>query len=840
MWRNHRPRRSGPSRTGAGLGSQAAIGLWLWLGIGFGAAMAHGEPAAPALSIEPACVVLEGAGARQQLAVTMRHDDGSPRDLTRECRFVVEPAGIATVAPEGVLRPLADGQATLTAIGRGGSARAEVRVVAAARHRAVSFRADVVPLLAKAGCNMGACHGNLSGKGGFRLSLRGDDPDFDFQSLTHDQFGRRLSTVEPERSLIVLKPSASIPHEGGQRFARQSIESRTLLGWIAAGARDDRAVAPRVRSLRVFPANRIAVAGATDQQLVVTAQFEDGSTRDVTRQAAYDVGDPTRVEVSASGLVHARGPGETAVAVRYGNRRATSRLAFPADRPGFVWRGEPGDHPIDRAVLPKLRALRINPAGLADDPTFLRRAYLDAIGRLPEPAETRAFLADTDPAKRSKLIDRLVDRPELADFWALKWADLLRNEEKTMGQKGAWVFQRWLRDQLARDVPLDAMVRRIVAGLGSTWQNPPSSFYRTNRDPMTAAESVGQVFLGIRLQCARCHNHPFDVWTQDDYYGLAAFFANLARKQLNNVRKDRLDTHEINGDEVIYRAGRPQLVQPRTGVLLQPRVLQGAPAAEMRDDQALTVLADWLTRSNRQFTRNLANRVWFHLFGRGIVEPVDDFRDSNPPSNPALLEAVTDRFEAEGTRLKPLVAWIMKSRTYQLSATPDPGNADDESNFSHAAVRLLPAEVLLDAISQVLEVPERFPHAPGSLRAAQLPGAAKEVSFLTTFGKPERLLTCECERSEATTLGQAFQMINGPTVRRKLDAPDNRLGRRLAAGAGDPELLEELYLAALCRKPKPAEQAAMVDYLHRAPNRRAAWEDVVWALLNSKEFLLRH
>ncbi|HZW34564.1 MAG TPA: DUF1549 domain-containing protein [Isosphaeraceae bacterium] len=828
MWRKGRPGSSGPSLTV----------VWLWLG--FGAATARGEATAPALSLEPARVVLEGAAARQQLAVTFRHEDGSPRDVTRECRFVIEPAGIATVTSDGVVHPVADGRATLTVIGRGGSARAAVRVVDAARHRAVSFRADVVPLLAKAGCNMGACHGNLNGKGGFRLSLRGDDPDFDFQSLTHDQFGRRLSTVAPERSLIVLKPTARIPHEGGQRFARQSSEAATLLGWIAAGARDDRAVAPRVQSLRVFPADRIAAPGTTDQQLVVTAQFEDGSTRDVTRQAAYDLSDPTRAEVSVGGLVHHRGPGEIAVAIRYENRRATSRLAFPADRPGFVWRGGRGEHPIDRAVLAKLRALRINPAGLTDDSTFLRRAYLDAIGRLPEPAESRAFLADGDPAKRSKLIDRLVDRPEFADFWALKWADLLRNEEKTMGEKGAWVFQRWLRDQLARDLPLEAMVRRIVAGLGSTWQNPPASFYRTNRDPMTAAESVGQVFLGIRLQCARCHNHPFDVWTQDDYYGLAAFFANIARKQLDNVRKDRLDSHEINGDEVIYLTGRPRLVQPRTGIVLQPRVLQGAPTAATRDDQALTALADWLTRSNRQFTRNLANRVWFHLFGRGIVEPVDDFRDSNPPSNPELLEIVTDRFEAQGTRLKPLVTWIMKSRTYQSSATPEPSNVDDESSFSHAAVRLLPAEVLLDAISQVLDVPERFPHAPGSLRAAQLPGAAKGVSFLTTFGKPERLLTCECERSEATTLAQAFQMINGPTVRRKLDAPDNRLGRRLAAGSSDRELLDELYLAALCRKPKPAEQTALVDYLRRARNRRAAWEDVVWALLNSKEFLLRH
>ncbi|MFI5459318.1 MAG: DUF1549 and DUF1553 domain-containing protein [Isosphaerales bacterium] len=794
------------------------------------------------IEVEPSRVVLVGRAARQQLAVTLRQGDGSLRDVTSLCRFLIEPVGIAVVAPGGVVLPRTDGQAALRAIYRDQAAQIELRVERVAWTRAASFRTDVAPLLSKAGCNMGACHGNLNGKGGFRLSLRGDDPTFDHQALTHQERGRRLSRIAPDHSLIVLKPTGTFPHEGGRRFRRDSIEAQTLLGWIDSGASDDRAVAPHVKSLRVFPAERTNAPGTFLQQLVVTARFDDGSTRDVTRQAAYDVNDPTRVEVSAQGLVLARAACETVVAVRYMNGRGTSRLAFLPDRPGFVWRGLASNGPIDDLVFAKLRALRINPSPLCGDSAFLRRAYLDAIGRLPDPAEARAFLDDRDADQRGRLVDRLVDRPEFADFWALKWADLLRNEEKTMGEKGAWVLERWLRDQIAKDTPLDELVRRIVAGLGSTWQNPPASFYRTNRDPMTAAESVSQVFLGIRLQCARCHNHPFDVWTQDDYFGLAAFFTNIARKQKSNIRKDNLDSHEINGDEIIYLAGRPRIVQPRTGAILEPKYLNGPgvdrPGGE--EENALEKLADWLTRQNPQFSRNLANRIWFHLLGRGIVEPVDDFRDSNPPSNPALLDALTVHFEANGSRLKPLVAWIMKSRTYQMSATPDATSADDQANFSHAAVRLVSAEVLLDAISQVLDVPERFPHAPGSLRAAQLPGPATDSTFLKTFGKPDRLLTCECERSESTTLAQAFQMINGETVRRKLELHSNRIGKRLDSGASDAGLLSEVYLAALCREPTADERHAMAAHIGHARDRRAAWEDVVWALINSKEFLLKH
>jgi hypothetical protein len=680
----------------------------------------------------------------------------------------------------------------------------------------------------------------LNGKGGFRLSLRGDDPSFDLASLTRDAFGRRTNTQTPAASLIVLKPTGQMPHEGGLRFPKNSPEAATLLGWIGAGANDDAATVPRVVRIAVFPAERINAAPALDQQLAVMAEFSDGSRRDVTRQASYDVSDPTKATVSALGRVVAGSPGELTVAVRYLNARGISRLAFLPDRPNFVWRDVPENNVVDKLVFAKLKALRINPSEVCSDAVFLRRAYLDSIGLLPTPEEARAFLADNRSDKRSKLIDRLVDRPEFADFWALKWADLLRNEEKTMGEKGVWVFQRWLRDQFASGVPLDEFARRIVTARGSTWRNPPASFYRTNRDPQTAAETVGQVFLGVRLQCARCHNHPFDVWTQNDYYGLAAFFGNVRRKEFNNFRRDDLDKHEINGDEIIYLTGMPETVQPRSGEMMQPKPPGGPPPHLGGDPNALDDLADWLTKENPQFARNMANRVWFQLLGRGIVEPVDDFRDSNPPSNPALLEALASELKRAGMQLKPIVALIMNSRTYQLDAKPNETNADDEANFARAQVRLMPAEVLLDAVSQALAKPEPFAGAPRTARAVQLPGARMGGAFLKVFGKPDRLLTCECERSEATTLGQAFQLINGDSIRRKLEADDNRIGRLLGSGTSDDAVLDELYLASLSRGPTAAERSLTTKHLSAAKDRRRAWEDLAWAVLNSKEFLLRH
>ncbi len=818
-----------PRRAVVGCAALVAIGL---------VGVARAAERATRIEVEPASIDLAGDDQRQ-LVVTARYADGSLRDVTREARYRAE-GDVAVVSPSGVVRSNKGGTAKIVVEAFGHVAEASVSARDSTRERPGSFRLDAAPVLSKAGCNMGACHGNVTGKGGFKLSLRGDDPSADFLALTRDALGRRVDRTHPAASLIALKPTGFVPHEGGVRFGPGSPEAKAFLAWVASGATDDKVTAPRVVRLRVFPESRYNAAPGLTQQLAVVAELSDGSRRDVTRQAAFDVDDPTKVTVSPDGLVSRKAPGETTVAVRYATGRAVSRIAFVAERPGFAARPVPEDHPLDKAIFAKLNALKISPAEPATDAVFLRRAYLDAIGLPPTPEEAKAFLDDPNPDKRAKLVDRLLSRPEFADFWALKWADLLRNEEKVMGDKGVWIFQRWLRDQVAADVPLDEFARRIVSARGSTYRNPPASFYRTNGDPQTAAETVGQVFLGVRLQCARCHNHPFDVWTQDDYYGLAAYFANVGRKVLDDYKKDTFDKHEINGDVIVHLAGMPQMAQPRSGQMMDPKP-PGGPRPKLHDDpNALDDLADWLTRDNPQFAKNLANRVWFHLIGRGIVDPVDDFRDSNPPSNPALLDALAGSLKSSGYRLRPLVKLIMTSRAYALGSETNESNAEDEINFSHAAVKLLPAEVMLDALGQALGRPSGFSGLPESMRTTQLPGVRTGSPFLKTFGKPDRLLTCECERSESTTLAQAFQLINGESVRSKVEAADNRIGKLLESGMKDEAIAEELTLAALSRRPTASEMAELVGHVRRAKDRRKGWEDAAWALINTKEFLLRH
>jgi hypothetical protein len=730
----------------------------------------------------------------------------------------------------------------------------------AARAGEVSFRNDVMGVLSKAGCNAGGCHGNANGKAGFKLSLRGEDPEFDFDALTRDQFGRRTNPLDPDQSLMLLKPTTEIAHEGGKRFSKDSVEYAILRQWIAGGARSDPANTPKLESIAVTPVEKILVEPEQTVQLQVRARFSDGSEREINHAAVYETAN-SLASVSPDGLVQREGLGETTILVRYLNRQVPVRLAFVPARPDFAWENAPVQNYVDEHVFAKLRTLRMNPSELCSDELFLRRAYLDVLGILPTAEAAQAFVADPHSNKRERLIDQLLERPEFAEAWALKWSDLLRNEERGLDQKGVQSFHGWIRQSIAEGKPMDQFVRELIAARGSTYASPAANFYRANRDPITRAVATAQVFLGTRLQCAQCHNHPFDRWTQDDYYNWAAVFSKVQYKVLENRRQDSNDQHEFKGEQIVYIARAGEVKNPRTGKPAEPRFLgavspdpkEPARSASRNPDQdELESLAVWMTSpENPFFARSQANRIWYHLMGRGIVDPIDDFRATNPASHPALLDALANDFVTHGFDLRHLVRVIMNSRAYQLSSVPNETNREDEINYSHSLVRRLTAEQMLDCEYQVLGIAAKFQGYPEGFRATQLPGARPEKvrgrrnaaggsdQFLELFGKPPRLLTCECERSSETTMNQAFQMISGPTVNNLLTNPENRLKQLLSSQKSNREIIEELYWTALTRAPATTELVKAESYLEQAKDRRLALEDIAWGLLNAKEFVLR-
>jgi|KBSSwiStaDraftv2_1062776.scaffolds.fasta_scaffold83791_2 hypothetical protein len=726
----------------------------------------------------------------------------------------------------------------------------------------VSFRNDVMAVLSKGGCNSGPCHGNQNGKAGFKLSLRGEDAAFDFQALTRDLFARRVDCTDPEQSLLLLKPTAQLAHEGGQRFRSDSPEFRILRQWIAEGAQDDAQHAPRLERLEVKPTESVLIEPDKSAQIAVRAMWADGRTTEVTSLAVYDPASPL-IKVSHDGLVTAEPPTETTVLVRFLEQQVPVRLAFVPARPDFAWHGPAPRNLIDEQIFAKLRQLRMNPSALCADHEFIRRATLDVTGLLPTAEEARHFVADRRRDKRARWIDTLLERPAFAEFWALKWSDVLRNEEKALDRKGVQLYYDWIRRNVAANRPLDEFVRDVLSAQGSTYLNPAANFYRATRDPLTRAEAAAQLFLGTRLQCARCHNHPFDRWTQADYYDWADNFARIQYKVIENRKNDGLDSHEFIGEQIVYVARSGAVTNPRTGKPARARFLgthassptpaardagSGGPAEETDLRPALEELAKWLT-AQPEFARAQVNWVWFHLLGRGIVDPIDDFRPTNPPSHPLLLERLAADFASQGYDLRRLIRTIMNSRTYQLSSEPTADNREDSLNFSHAIPRRLSAEQLLDAQHQALGVPVRFQGYPAGIRAAQLPGGspvrrnelrmAGAEKFLAMFGKPARLLACECERSSETTLGQTFQLISSPEIQELLSRKDNLLTALLNSERSATELATELYWTILSRAPSAGELRSAETMLAVETNRRAAAEDLAWALLNAKEFVLR-
>jgi Protein of unknown function (DUF1553)/Protein of unknown function (DUF1549) len=793
-----------------------------------------GQPAS--LEVRPAAVALDGPRAVQQLVVTGKYADGTVRDLTS---FVaISAPGELVDVTGGFVRGKRNGSAQLVVAAGGQKVQVPVTVTRFDEPKRVSFRQEVIAGLNVGGCNAGACHGTPSGKNGFRLSLRGFDPAQDYLQLTRDVWARRTDKHDPYASLMLQKALGRTSHEGGPRFGWDTVAAQAIAGWVAQGMPDDPKDQPAVKHVEVLPGARVLKAPARWQQLAVLAHLADGSTRDVTRLTVFSSSDPAVADVTPNGLVEFKQPGEVAILCRYLEEMRSVRITYLEPRAGFAWSDPPAANYVDRHVFAKLRQMTIQPSDLCTDAEFVRRVYLDVCGLLPTAEEATIFLADKSPDKRAKLIDRLLERPEFADFWALKWSDILRSNRKTIQVKGVHAFQQWLRDHMVRNTPLDVVIRDLLTSTGNTFANPPANYFRIGKDPTGLAETTAQLFFGVRMQCAKCHNHPFEAITQDDYYSTAAWFARV------KIKKDAVNPGKAATDpvaEVVFTGRDGEVTQPRSGQVMAPKFLKGtAPTIPAGKDRR-EVFADWLTGpDNPYFAKSVVNRVWYHLMGKGIVDPVDDFRDSNPSVNDELLDALAKDFLAHKFDLRHVVRTILNSRTYQLSAEPNEANRDDSKYFSHAVTKLLSAEQLLDALCDVTAVPEKFAGLPLGTRAIQLPDGEVNHPFLKTFGQPARELACECERESDSNLAQALQLINGPTINDKLRNPNNRLGKLLAEKKSEKEILDALYLAALSRPATEAERLPALAHVGKGPDKRKAWEDVLWAIMNTREFLFRH
>jgi hypothetical protein len=794
-----------------------------------------GQPTA--LIVQPASVTLDGPRSTQQLVVTGKYADGSVRDLTPFVTAAAETPNIITFEENLFIKPKQNGTTNLTIQAGGQTTRLPVTVKDVSKTQPVSFRNDLIAAMNVGGCNSGACHGTPSGKNGFKLSLRGYDPAADYEQLTRDVLGRRTDSLDADSSLILLKALGKVPHEGGQRFPATSVPALTMHAWLSEGLQDDPSTLPVLKKVEVLPGSRVLNDPSRWQQLSVQGYFSDGKVRDVTRLTVFTSSDPAIANVSASGLVEFSQGGEVAILCRYLEELVPVRLTYLEPKPGFKWSNPPEQNYVDKFVFDKLKMLNILPSDLCTDQEFVRRAYMDVCGVLPTGDEVKQFLDSKAQDKRAKLIDSLLDRPEYADLWTLKWSDVLRSNRKTIQVKGTHNFQKWIRNHISSNTGIDQMVREIITAGGNTFTNPPANYYRISRDPTTLAETTAQLFFGIRMQCAKCHNHPFERWTQDDYYSMAAFFARVKQKK---------DTSELDpkapAAEIIYAERTGEVIQPRRQQAIAPRFMGSGKVPEIASGKdRREVLATWLTApENPFFAKSVVNRIWFHLTGRGIVDPVDDFRDSNPSANDDLLDALTKDFVTHKFDSKHLIRTIMNSRTYQLSAQTNDFNKDDNKYFSHAVVKMHTAETLLDAICFVTEVPEKFAGLPLGTRAVQLPDGEVNHPFLKTFGQPARELACECEREGDSNLAQALQLINGPTVNDRLRNPANRIGKLLAKKMDDKAMLDELFLVTLSRPPVLAEAKDLLDHVAASADKRKAWEDVLWALINSKEFLFRH
>ncbi|SFH60983.1 DUF1549 domain-containing protein [Planctomicrobium piriforme] len=781
------------------------------------------------LRVSPKEVRLTTARARQSVIVQGVYDDGLTRDLTSQTEWKLDENILRRDG--NILFPKADGTTQVSLSVGGKTEQIPVVVEKAGTDRPVSFKLDVMPVFMKAGCNTGSCHGAARGKDGFRLSLFGYDPDGDHFRITREQLGRRVNLAVPEASMMVEKSIGSVPHTGGKRYSMESPMNQTILEWIKNGVPTDPGDQATCVGIELYPRQAVLDGKGETQQMVVLAKYSDGSTRDVTSLAAFFSSNDSSAKIDDQGLVTAGDRGEAFVMARFDvHTQGSQFLALPKGLQYQPNQEEPVNY-IDELVTAKLKKIRLNPSDVCSDEDFLRRVSIDLVGQLPPAEEYEAFMADASADKRTKKIDELLQRKEFTEMWVSKWSEWLMMRsggQQQISDKSIVLYYQWLVDQVANNVPMDEMVRNILASSGGTFSNPPTNFYELERDQLKVAENVAQVFMGMRIQCAQCHNHPFDRWTQDEYYEFAAFFSQIGRKRGEDVR-----------EQVVFNRGGGEVKHPVTGKNSVPKFL-GGDRPDVAGKDRREVLAAWLASpENPFFATNFANRVWHHFFGIGIVEPVDDVRISNPASNPELLDALAHKFTEYGYDFRKLVRDICLSKTYQRSTQRNESNLTDERNFAHQSVRRIKAESMLDIISQVTNTKDDFSKLPVGAHAVQIADGNTTTYFLTTFGRAKRETACSCEVRMEPTLSQALHLMNGDTVNQKM-VQGAVLKKMIDAKLPPQEIVDHLYVSCLTRHPTQAEKDSLAPLFAEGANVNQSLEDIYWALLNSREFLFNH
>ncbi|TWT37337.1 hypothetical protein KOR34_22850 [Posidoniimonas corsicana] len=786
------------------------------------------------LEVYPPQIMLDHAADTQRVVAIASRADGMTLDVTDLANWRVDPEHgepDAVRLESGVLSGGANGVARVSAEFAGLTAMVDAHSAADTPAPPVSFRHDVMPVFMRAGCNAGGCHGASRGKDGFRLSLFGFDPAGDHHRLTREMTARRLNPSLPDESLMLEKAIAAVPHSGGKLFDQESVYYQKLRDWVAAGSPNDVAEAPTVTSLSIYPPAAAVGAGGQSQRFIAVAQYSDGATRDVTHLAVFQSNNDVSAAIDDMGLVTSGKRGEAFVMARFDTHTVGSQvLVLPSGQPFEPVDELPANY-VDELVGQKLQTLRINPSPLADDEEFLRRVTIDIAGRLPTVDERKVFLEDADPAKRAAKIDELLAGTEFAQVWAAKWCDLLMVRElpNRVEYKPMFLYSQWVTEQIAQDRPFDQVVRDLIGASGTSFDTPQVNFYQAEPDQKKIAENVAQVFLGIRIQCAQCHNHPFDRWTMDDYYAFTAFFSQISRKQGEDYR-----------EVLVYNRGSGESKHPVTGQSMAPKFL-GDEAPDTKGKDRRVVAADWIAASeNPYFATSVANRVWAHFLGRGVVEPVDDIRVSNPPSNPALFDALGERFVESGFSLRALVRDICNSNAYQRSCEPNDSNATDTSNFARAMPRRIPAESLWDCLSQATaSKQDKLPGLPPGAKATQIADGSKGNYFLKTFGKASRESVCACGAVTEPTLSQALHMLNGDATQGKINR-GKLVSEWLSQDLTNDQIIDQIYLRCLSRTPSAEEKQKLVGLTPDGDGREQALKDVFWAVLNSREFLFNH